>query len=328
MKILLLGGTVFLGRHIVSAALARGHELVLFNRGRHNPDLFPGLEKLRGDRNSDLALLRGRTFDAVIDPSGYTPEHLRAVIDALGQDIPHYTFISSVSVYRRFPPGQTIGEEAEVAEGDAGYGALKARSEEALLAALPGRAACVRAGLIVGPFDPTNRFSYWPRRVAAGGHVLAPGRPERPVQFIDARDLAQWCVQLAETRRAGVFNAVGPDPLTMSELLVACRKESGSDATFVWLGDEVLLAAKVSPWTELPLWIPEADENFGGMLLADNARARAAGLTFRPIADTIRATLDWDRLEGNQVPPSPIRATSLTHQREQELLTDAKVAGQ
>jgi 2'-hydroxyisoflavone reductase len=321
MKILILGGTVFLGRHVAETALARGHNVTLFNRGRHNSHLFPEAEKLRGDRDTDLAALRDRRFDAVIDTSGYRPEQVRAAAEALRQ-VDHYTFVSSISVYRRFPPGPSFDERAPVAEGTEGYGPLKARAEDALETALPGRVAHVRPGLIVGPHDPTDRFTYWPRRVAHGGDVLAPGRQERPIQFVDVRDLADWCVRLSEERVVGVFNAVGPgSTLTMGELLEECRTVTGSDARFTWLSDEELAAAGVEPWTELPLWIPEKDSDFGGLLLADNRRAVATGLTFRPLADTIRATLEWDRQEGGLLGKSPIRVTPITREREAELLT-------
>ena len=320
MKILVLGGTVFVGRAIVEAALARGHHVTLFNRGQRNPHLFPEVEKRRGDRNGDLAALRGETFDAVIDTSGYRPEQVRAAAEALGPAIGHYTFISSISAYRHFPPGQSFDEDAPLAEGGDGYGALKARAEEAIEAALPGRVARVRPGLIVGPHDPTDRFTYWPRRVARGGQVLAPGRPRRPIQFIDVRDLAEWCVSLGEKRLAGVFNAAGPGTqLTMGEMVEACRSVAGSDAGFTWVPDEELLAAGVEPWTELPLWIPEANPDLGGMLLADNRRAVAAGLTFRPLADTIRATWEWDRRE-SAPGHSPNRVTPLTPEREAGIL--------
>lgn len=320
MRLLVLGGTVFLGRHVVEAAVARRHDVVLFNRGRSNAQLFPDLEKLRGDRNGDLRALRGRRFDAVIDLSGYRPEHVRAVADVLGSSIAHYTFISSISVYREFPPGRTLDEEGRLAEGAEEYGPLKARCEEALEELIPGRLAHVRPGLIVGPHDPTDRFTYWPRRVARGGHVLAPGRPERPIQFIDVRDLAAWCVRLGEDRTRGVFNAIGPgSSLTMAQLLDECRAVSCSDARFAWVRDEDLLAADVQPWSELPLWIPEDDPHFGGIMLADNGRAVAAGLTFRPAADTIQATLEWERREGAPE-GAPMRNTALSPEREREIL--------
>lgn len=321
MRILVLGGTLFFGRHFVEAALARGHDVVLFNRGQHNPHLFPELEKLRGDRDGDLAALRGRWFDAVVDPSGYRPEQIRAVTGVLEGAIPHYVFISSISVCREFPPHHSFDEGAPLAEGDQGYGALKARCEEVLEATLPGRVVRVRPGLIVGPHDPTDRFTYWPRRVAAGGNVLAPGRPGRPVQLVDVRDLAPWCVELAEHHRVGIFNAVGPrSTLTMGQLLNECVAATESLAQLLWIDDEALLAAGVKPWTELPLWVPESDAQVGGMMLADNRRAVAEGLTFRPLLDTIRATFQWDRREGPAKHNLPIRVTPLAPEREAELL--------
>ena len=191
MRVLIMGGTLFLGRHIAEAALERGHEVTLFNRGLRNPTLFPAAEKLTGDRNTNLTALAGRRFDAVIDPSAYGPEQIDLLLSTLGEPPAHYTFVSAISVYGRNPPKRRYDESTDVVAGHEGYGALKARAEEALLAAMPGRAAVVRPGLIVGPYDPTGRFTYWPCRVAAGGQVLAPGRRERPVQFIDARDLAE-----------------------------------------------------------------------------------------------------------------------------------------
>lgn len=316
-----MGGTLFVGRHFVEAALARGHEVTLFNRGRRGPGLFPRAEKLRGDRDGDLSALQGRDFDAVFDPSAYKPGQVSAVLAALGGRVGHYTLISSVSAYVTFPPGRAYDEDAPLAAGDEGYGPLKARCEERLEGALAGRAAVVRPGLIVGPHDPTDRFTYWPRRIAQGGDVPAPGRPERPVQFIDARDLAGWCVRLAEERRAGRFNAAGPAArLTMGGFLDTCRAELGADARLRWVPDEKLLAAGVKPWTELPLWVPQADPGHGGIMLCDNRRALAAGLTFRPLVDTIRATYDWDRAQPRPLDPSPIRVTPLAREREAEFL--------
>jgi len=296
MDLLILGGTLFLGRHVAEAALERGHRVTLFNRGQSNAELFPFAEKLRGDRDGDHALLRGRRFDAVIDCSGYRPAQVLAAARAVEKSIGHYVFVSSVSVYRQFPPGRRFDENAELAVGDDGYGALKARCEDVLAAQLPGRIAVVRPGLIVGPHDPAERFVYWPRRVAEGGTFLAPGRPDRPVQFIDVRDLAQWSLHLAERRVAGRFNAVGPErTLTMQRLIDGCCAVGGASAQARWIPDESLVAAGVLPWSEMPLWIPESDRQFGGMLLADNRAAAAAGLCFRPLAETIEATLAWDR---------------------------------
>jgi 2'-hydroxyisoflavone reductase len=320
MKLLVLGGTRFLGRHVVACALSRGHDVSIFHRGLCNPNLFDVVQSLRGDRNTDLSSLRGLRFAAAIDTSGYTPAQLRATADVLRDAVEHYLFVSSISVYREFPLGQHAGEGAPLLEGHEGYGALKARAEEAIEEALPGRVARIRPGLIVGPHDPTDRFTYWPRRVAQGGSVLAPGRSSRQVQFIDARDLASWIVQLSEHRSTGSFNAVGPaTTVTMEQLLNVCRQRSGSDARFTWVDDAGLLAAGVEPWTEMPLWIPESDQDFGGMLSTDNRRAIAAGLTFRPLEETVTDTLAWDR-ETRHTAQAPGRVQPITEQREAAIL--------
>ena len=320
MKLLVLGGTIFLGRHVVQAALARGHAVTLLNRGRHGTALFPQVERLVGDRDGDLSALANRAFDAVIDCSGYTPEQVTRSSRALGDRAGHTVFVSSISAYAGFAPDKVYDETAALATGREGYGALKARAEEALLAACPGRAAIVRPGLIAGPHDPTNRFTYWPARVARGGEVLAPGRPERPVQFIDARDLADWCVALAEARTVGAFNAVGPR-LPMRELLETCRDVAASDARFTWVPDETLLARDVAPWTGLPLWLPESDPSFGGMLLADLARARAAGLRTRNARATIADTLAW--LPDADDLASARHVATLTSEREAGILASS-----
>jgi 2'-hydroxyisoflavone reductase len=317
MKLLVLGGTIFLGRHVVAAALARGHAVTLLNRGRHGGGLFPQVERLAGDRDGDLSALAGRAFDALIDCSGYTPAQVERSAAALGERAGHVVFVSTISAYAGFEPGKVYDESAPLASGHEGYGALKARAEEALQAAWPERAAIVRPGLIVGPHDPTGRFTYWPRRVARGGEVLAPGRPWRPVQFIDARDLADWCVALAETRTAGTFNAVGPR-LPMRELLETCRDVAASDARFTWIPDEALLALDVAPWTGLPLWLPESDPSFGGMLLADLARARAAGLRTRDARSSVADTLAWMPDAHDDAAARPV--ATLTPEREAECL--------
>ncbi len=314
MKLLVLGGTVFLGRHIVQAALAQGVDVTLLNRGQHGADLFPSVPRLIGDRDADMSALRGQRFDAVIDCCGYTPEQIARTVESLDAEASLYTFISSISVHVSFAPGVAYDESAPVATGHEGYGPQKARAEEAIQAALPGRVACLRPGLIVGAFDPTGRFTYWPQRVARGGDVLAPGRPERPVQIIDARDLAAWCLQLARTRTTGVFNAIGPT-LPFAELLHTCREVAGSDANFIWMSDAEVLAKNVAPWTELPLWIPENDPESGGMLLADNRRAVAAGLKLRPLRETVADTLRWASANADFA-----SAATLSPQREQQCL--------
>jgi len=297
MKLLMLGGTVFLGRHTVEAALARGHEVTLFNRGQHNPDLFPGVEKLRGDRNGDLAALAGRNWDAAIDTSGFVPRAVRASAGALANSVKHYTFISSISVYGDFsvegidensPIARLEDESVEEVTNET-YGALKALCEQTAEAAMPGRVLVVRPGLIVGPDDPTDRFTYWPYRVAQGGEMLVPGTPEQQTQFIDVRDLAWWIVRMVEEGKTGVYNATGPDyALSMRQFLEECRSASGSDTRFVWV-DEAFLADILEEVNFQP-WVPD---EYAGMRAANCNKAFAAGLTFRPLADTARDTLAW-----------------------------------
>ena len=333
MKLLVLGGTIFLGRHLVEAALARGHRVTLFNRGRHNPELFPTVEKLRGERDGDLHALRGRRWDGVIDTSGYLPRAVQASAQTLDGTIDHYTFISTISVYADLSrpgtteeaPLRTLPDDApHVLTGET-YGPLKAGCERVLAASLPGRALIIRPGLIVGPYDPTGRFTYSPRRIALGGEVLAPGSPDRSIQFIDARDLADWIVRLVEARRTGVFNGTGPAvTLTMRQFLEECRRVSGSDSRLAWVDDHFLLQAGVVPWSELPLWIPESPAEPNGFLRVSHDRAIAAGLTSRPLAETIRDTLVWDHSAGGatgaNVSSSAAGSVGLDLDRERRLL--------
>ncbi|NLG72915.1 MAG: SDR family oxidoreductase [Chloroflexi bacterium] len=324
MKILILGGTVFAGRAMVEAALQRGHEVTLFNRGRSNPDLFPGVERITGDRKEDLHLLEGRQWDAVIDTSGYVPRVVRQAAELLAPNAGHYTFISSLSVYadtsqagidESAPVGQLKEDTESVTEET--YGPLKALCEQAVLEAFPGRSVVLRPGLIVGPYDSTDRFTYWPVRAAQGGEVLAPGRPQRTVQFIDVRDLAEWTMRLIEAGASGVFNVDGPPgEVSMEKLLETCKAVSGSDAQFVWVSDEFLLEQQVGEWIEMPLWIPESDRDYSGFFLFDVSRAISAGLTFRPLDDTVRATLEWARTR----PETYEWRAGLRREREQELL--------
>lgn len=321
MKLLVLGGTKFLGRHAVDAALAAGYDVTTFTRGQTNPDLFPDVEHLHGDRDGNLAALEGRTWDGAVDTSGYVPRILRQSAELLRDAVDRYVFVSSISVYADF--AQPVDESTPVAtlEDPAteeileNYGALKAACETVVDEVYGERGASVRAGLIVGPFDPTDRFTYWPRRVAAGGDVLAPGNPDAPVQFVDARDLAAWLVQLALDGPGGVFNATGPAaPLTFRELLERARTATGSDARFTWIDDQPILDAGVQPWTELPLWLPGDD--YAGMARAGTHRARDAGLRFRPLEETVVDTLAWDRTVGGDRP-------TLTREAEQQILDAA-----
>jgi 2'-hydroxyisoflavone reductase len=306
MKLLVLGGTKFLGRAVVEEALARDHDVTLFNRGNTNPELFPDLEKLRGDRDGDLRALEGRTWDAVVDPSGFVPRLVRASAELLRQS-GHYVFVSSISVYAG-PPFTRFDEDAPLAELDdpatedvpEHYGGLKAACERVVSELFPGRSTLVRAGLIVGPHDPTDRFTYWPVRIAAGGIVLAPGRPERRWQFVDVRDLGAWIVRCAEERVAGAYNATGPEPpVTAGDVLETCRSVSGSDAELVWVRDDFLVEREVGEWMEVPLWTAEHGE-FGRFHDWDPSRAVAAGLRFRPLADTVRDTLRWASAHGRR----------------------------
>ncbi len=326
MKLLILGGTVFLGRHIVDAALARGHEITLFTRGQRNPDLFPEVERLRGDRDGDLAALAGRRWDAVIDTSGYFPRLVRASAEFLADAADRYIFISTISVYANYqqehmaedgPIGTIADETIEQVTGES-YGPLKALCEQAAEAAFPDRTLIIRPGLIVGPHDQSDRFTYWPTRVARGGEVLVPHTLDRPIQIVDVRDLADWTVRMAEERATGIYNATGPDrELTMRELFDTCRTVAGPDcdATPTVVSEEFLLAQGAGPWVELPLWMKS--EGMAGFFTIDCAQAFAAGLTFRPLAETAGDTLAWDRSRPADAP----RRAGLTPEREAELLS-------
>jgi 2'-hydroxyisoflavone reductase len=297
--LLILGGTRFLGPALVEAAQKTGWKISLFNRGKSNPGLFPGLEHLRGDRDGDLKSLEGRSWNAVVDTSGYVPRLVRDSATLLAPRIAQYVFISSISVFADLSRAgvDETGSVATLADPtvekiDAGaYGGLKALCEKAAEAAMPGRVTNVRPGLIVGPNDGTDRFTYWPVRVARGGEVLAPNRPEDPVQFIDVRDLAAWIVRCLDMRTVGVFNATG-NPLPVGTLLDTCRTASGSDARFTWVDAAFLEARKVSAWSDLPCWLPPTGEDAGGNQVS-NARAVARGLVFRPLKDTCKDTLAW-----------------------------------
>jgi 2'-hydroxyisoflavone reductase len=326
MKLLLLGGTKFLGRAAVEEALRRGHEVTLFTRGRTNPELFPEAEHLHGDRDGDLSALEARTWDAVIDPSGFVPRVVRASAELLADAVGHYVFVSSISVYRSFSQAGFDEdaplielEDPTVEEVMEYYGGLKALCEDVVAEVYPGRSANIRAGLLVGPHDPTDRFTYWPLRVARGGEVLAPAPPDRPVQFVDARDLGAWLVMLAENRTPGAFNATAP-PLPLAELLDSCKRVSGSDASFRWVDEAFLLDRQVGQWMELPLWLAQSDPEWAHMQEADVSRAIAAGLSFRPLDETVRDTLAWAQAREE---PGTADGVGLAGEREAELLAGA-----
>jgi 2'-hydroxyisoflavone reductase len=322
MDLLILGGTRFLGRYLVEAAQEDGHRVTLFNRGLSGPDLFPEVETIKGDREGYLSALRGRRWDAVIDTCGYVPRVVRASAGLLADAVDHYTFVSSISVYSDVI-GAGADESAPVEEledptveevtGET-YGGLKALCERAAEEEMPGRVLSVRPGLISGPHDPTDRFTYWPRRVADGGEVLAPDRPELQVQFIDVRDLAAWMVRMSAEQQTGTYNATGPDyELRMGKLLEECEAVSDGEAQIIWVSEKFLEESGVEPFTEMPLWVPR---EYAGMQAVDCGRAIAAGLTFRPVSQTVRDVLEWDstRVEADL-------AAGLKPERERELLS-------
>lgn len=339
MKLLVIGGTRFVGRHLVAAALARGHEVTLFNRGTQSSAL-PEVETIRGDRNKDLAKLQGRSWDTVVDTCGYLPRNVKATAAALSGSVGRYVFISSQSAYADVSvPGvdetaslksltneqldraykiDTAGEPsyAEL------YGGLKALCEQAAEEAMPERVVIVRPGLIVGPYDYTDRFTYWPVRVARGGEVLAPGRPERPVQFIDARDLAEWLVLMVERNAAGVYNANrAPNTLTMQNVLDECKSISDSDAVITWASEAFLREEKVAAWTEMPLWLPEEEApQLAGFMFVNCDKALAAGLRIRPLSETISDTLTW---AGEELAGVPLKA-GMDAAREETLLSRSR----
>ncbi len=331
MRLLLIGGTAFLGRHISEQALARGHELTLFHRGKTNPGLFPEAEHVLGDRDGGLEPLRGRRFDAVIDTSGYVPRVVRQSAELLEPSVGRYLFVSTVSVYDgnggagtdvNGPVG-TIADESTEEITEESYGPLKALCERAVEETFgPDRSLVVRPGLIVGPDDPTDRFTYWPARIAEGGRVLAPGSPSSPTQIIDVRDLAGWILDLSEAGTTGRFNAVGPEqPLPIGHLLDRCIAVSGSDAELVWVPSAQLIERGVEVWTDLPLWLGE-DPELTWMDEVDPGPAIAAGLRYRPLDDTIAETLAWHRANRDLPSRAGFR---MTREREAELL--AELAG-
>jgi nucleoside-diphosphate-sugar epimerase len=327
MRLLILGGTVFLGRHVAAEALSRGHEVTVFHRGRNGADLFAGeAEHLIGDRGSDLSALEGGRWDAAVDTSGYQAADVAAssaLLAAAG--VEHLAFVSTCNVYPAWP-AEPVSEESPVwTEGD-DYGPNKAASEREAEAALPGRVAALRAGLLCGPHDNVFRLPWWVQRIARGGEVLAPGDPDRHVQLIDARDLASWIVDLGERREAGVFNATSPPGrTTMREVLEAAVAATGSDARLTWVPDDALVAAEAGAWVEVPLWLPEAEGP--GTWRVAAARAEASGLRSRPVAETVADVWAWLEAGGAEAEGpdwlSPHAATGMSTERERELLAAA-----
>lgn len=326
LKILILGGTRFIGPWMVRAAKARGHSITLFNRGQTEAirgDDFPDVEKLYGNRDPEkladetkkpdgslvnpdspkgLASLKDRSWDIVIDTSGYYPRHVKASAELLAPKCGHYIFISSVSAYAKNdtpdadesaalgtltdPTVETMGPNAEY------YGPLKVLCEQAVEKAFPGKCSIVRPGYIVGPGDGTDRFSYWPLRIKRGGEVLAPGEPTDPLQIIDARDLAEWCIALGENRTSGAFNAVGPaKPHAWGDVLETCKKIAGSDAKLTWVNAK-FLEEHAEPQDGFPIWITPTGE-YAGFHKRSTVKSVKAGLKFRPLAETVKDILAW-----------------------------------
>lgn len=336
MKVLILGGTRFLGRALVEEALKRGHEVTLFNRGT-NQDVFPEVEQLIGNRDSDVSVLANRKWDVVMDTCGFAPHQIKKIAAVLGDNIEHYTFISSISTYKDWiplhikedyhlqpmPPSDKLKavEEGGISPYEY-YGALKVLCEKEVEKHWPNRVLHIRAGLLVGPFDYTDRLPYWVQRVAQGGKVLVPGRSDRSVQLIDIKDVATWVFDMSENRKVGTFNVTGPNgELTIEELLNTCKAVTNSDAEFVWAEEQFLFEHNVQPWTEMPLWIPEhfplegETEPWKGSFFINIEKAVSTGLSFRPIEDTIYDVYQWEKSREDTE-----RKAGISREREAELL--------
>ncbi|MDH6138937.1 2'-hydroxyisoflavone reductase [Kitasatospora sp. GP30] len=319
MNLLVLGGTRFLGRAIVEAALGGGHQVTLFNRGRTDPGLFPEVRTVIGDRTEDLAALTDGRWDAVVDVAGYDPRVVAKSVGALQGRVGRYVFVSSLSVLAdQSTPQNEDGEVLRLREDlppHEEYGARKAACERVVLDAFGQQATIVRPGMIVGPHDPTDRFVYWPRRFARGGRVLLPGDPSDAAQFIDVRDLADWILGCARAGLGGVYNTTGRS-MPFGAFFEACRAVTRSAAEPVWIPSDRLLAAGVDPWMGVPMWI--ADPDCAAINQVDVSRALAAGLALRPLAQTLADTLAWDTARGGPAADGE----GLGAQEEQRLLSE------
>jgi 2'-hydroxyisoflavone reductase len=306
LRILILGGTGFTGPYQVQYALSRGHKVTTFNRGKTHPGELPNeVEQLVGDRTGKLDALKNRQWDVVIDNPTTLPAWVRDAAQVLKGRVDRYVFISTISVYPDSANGvdenaplqkyegtdpykETI--EAMKASGFKTYGPLKALSEQEAEKWFPGKALIIRPGLIVGPRDETDRFTYWPVRIDRGGEMLAPGTPNDPVQFIDARDLAEWTIRMAEGGQTGIYNATGPArPLGVGAMLDGVKGALNSNAKFTWVSEDFLTAQKVQPWSDMPVWTGKDS----GLARTRIDKALSKGLTFRPLPDTTRDTLAW-----------------------------------
>jgi len=333
MRILVLGGTRFVGRHIAGHASEAGHEVTLFNRGSHT-DVLPHLERIVGDRDGGLVGLRDRSFDAVIDVNGYLPRLVRDAAELLESRTERYLFVSTISVYAAIeephadedhPLAEALVPLTEEIEA-ASYGPLKAQCEQVVSSLYAGgRSTIIRPGLVVGRYDPTDRFTYWVRRVARGGELLAPGTPSDPLQWVDVRDLARFSVGLLERGVGGVFNAVrAPDSVSLGGLLAAAEDVCAADrmarhqarppTSPTWVDNEFLTARDVRPWADLPVWLPSGEND---LLRVSSHRALAAGLETSALHDTIADVLAWDDERG----APPLKA-GLSSEREAALLAE------
>lgn len=322
-RILVLGGTGFVGRHITEAALEAGHEVTVFNRGKTNKGLFEGVERRTGDRiEGDLASLETGEWDAVIDVNAYVPRVVRQAVELLAGRVGHYTFISTISVHETKPSGPITEESPLVSIEDpeseevtnATYGPLKVLCEDVAREAFPGRCTVVRPGIVAGPHDPTDRFTYWVRRAIRGGDLAVPARPDQPVQVVHVRDQADFVLRLSLGATDGTFNTVGPsEPLTFESMVAACLEAAGKTAELIWL-DEDFVAEQQVPF---PLYLP-SNADLDGLFEASSEKAQAAGLRNRPIVETAADTLAWDiTREQNIVGPGTLPAY-----REAEVLTE------
>ena len=305
MKLLIIGGTLFVGRALTEMGLARGHEITLFNRGQGNPELFPEVEKVKGDRDGGLGALGDREWDAVIDTCGYFPRVVRQSAEALSGRVGLYCFISSISVYADFSSpwdenGPLASMDPQLAEktddiDNSNYGPMKVMCEQIVEQHHPGRTLIVRPGIIAGPHDPSDRLTYWLVRGAKGGDMIVPGQPEADMQIIDVRDLAEWTISRIEKGTAGIYNTTGPDyRLTMGDLLKACNEAAGGNANPIYPPDSVFEHFGVNPIKVNCWWTPEGSEEYRHRRGIDSRKAQADGLNYRPLRETIRDTIAWD----------------------------------
>ncbi len=324
LRILILGGTGFIGPHMVRYAMYRGHHVTLFNRGRTAPELFPGVETLIGDRDGQLDALRGGTWDAVIDNSGYVPRHVRDSAELLRDSVGRYLFTSTGSVYNFDQDELTEDSELLPIEDPTSedvnryYGPLKVLCENAVMDTYRERGTVMRLHVVAGPGDPTDRFTYWPVRIDHGGEIIAPGSPDTPVQYIDVRDLAEFMMLCLERDIGGIYNTAGPalDPTSMAEFLYGIRAITGTPLSFTWMDEEFLAEREA----RFQLWYPPTEGPIRGLSRVRSHRAVAVGLKFRPLAVTALDTLDWF----NSLPEERRNAFELNLERDQGLLEEWK----